>query len=156
MKVAICSDSHDNHLNIIDFLEKIKDQNIKTIIHCGDISFNEALNMFKDNFKGALFFCKGNTDPDYEDTENFKFFKEFGEIELKNKKIAFVHYPKEARILAESGKYDYVFHGHTHKPDKQQIGNTILACPGNVANLYYPPSFAILDLKTNSLELIRL
>jgi hypothetical protein len=35
----------------------------------------------------------------------------------------------------------------------EQIGKSILACPGNVANLYFGPSFAILDTKSKKLEL---
>ena len=55
------------------------------------------------------------------------------EITLGGKKIAVVHYPEKARALAESGKYEMVFYGHTHKPWEERIGQCRLVNPGELA-----------------------
>ena len=113
--------------------------------------------------------------------KNTKIFKDFGETEIvadkgaelpigslapktsrgeiSKIKIAFVHFPDVAKKLAETGKYDFVFHGHTHKPwcsevlTKDTLGTdkkcTVLN-PGNVANQIYPPTFAVWNTSDNS------
>jgi len=101
--------------------------------------------------------------------KNTKIFKDFGEAEIDvlqgvelpigsstpNKiKIAFVHFPKKARELCETGKYDFVFHGHTHKPWQEKINNCMLLNPGNVGNQIYPPTFAVWNTSDNLFELI--
>ena len=55
--------------------------------------------------------------------------------------------------LAESGKYDFVFYGHNHKPWIEEIGETFLANPGTLAGLFNKATFAILDTENKKLEL---
>lgn len=106
--------------------------------------------------------------------KNTIIFKKHGEIKIENKSIAFVHYPDVAKKLAESGKYDFVFYGHTHKPwvafapeftntpkdkkastDREQK-KCIMLNPGNIANEIYPPTFAVWDTKNDKFKLIRI
>jgi predicted phosphodiesterase len=67
-----------------------------------------------------------------------------------------VHYPEVAKQLCESGQYDFVFYGHTHKPWEENIGNCKMLNPGNVANQYYPPTFAAWNTSDNQFKLIRI
>ena len=161
MKIAILSDTHDNLPNFKKAIEEIKKEKIEHVFHCGDVcapaTLREGLNIFKGNF----FLVFGNVDGDlfritrmsYEDFPNLKIFGELGEVELDGKKISFCHFPKVAQGLAHTGKYDLVFYGHTHKPWEEKIEGCRLVNPGNVAGLYYKPTFAIYDSKTDSLEL---
>jgi hypothetical protein len=111
-----------------------------------------------------IFYTFGNLDDDYLKNypfeksfhKNTKVFKNFGEIEIAGKKIAFVHYPEIAQKLCETGKYNLVFHGHTHKPWTEVINNCTLLNPGNVANQMYPPTFAVWNVDQNSFQLIRI
>jgi predicted phosphodiesterase len=82
-------------------------------------------------------------------------FKNVGEINIENKSIAFTHYPEEAEKLAQTGKYNFVFHGHTHRPWTEKIHNAIILNPGNVAGEIYPPTFAVWNTETDHFELIR-
>ena len=82
-----------------------------------------------------------------------KVFEESGQIKIGGKKIAFCHFPEIGRDLAKTQKYDLVFYGHTHKPWEEKIGKTRLVNPGNIAGLFFRPSFAIYDTKTGKLEL---
>jgi len=160
MKIAIISDTHDNLENLKRVLEKIKQEGVNIILHCGDVASKETLNFLFQNFKGRVYLVLGNMDKDYgldkENLEEFsqlEFSSDIKEIELENKKIAFCHHPEIAQNLAKTQKYDYVFYGHTHKPWIENIGETKLINPGNVAGLFYRPSFAICDLKTGKIEL---
>jgi putative phosphoesterase len=161
MKIAILSDSHDNIPNLKKAVSLIKQKKIKTVIHCGDICAAVTLKKAFLNFKGKIHIVFGNVDGDRffsaKDSlimPHIKFWGEFGEIRAGKKKIAFTHSPKLARALAQTGKYDLVFYGHSHKPWEEKVGKTRLVNPGNIANIFYRPSFAIYDTKTNKLELV--
>jgi uncharacterized protein len=163
MSVAIISDVHNNEVNLQEVLNYCKNNNIQTIICCGDLASDETLDFFNDNFNGTIYYTFGNMDNDQ--LENFKaktkykntfLYKEFGETEIENKRIAFVHYPNIARTLCESEKYDFVFYGHTHKPWEEMIGKCKMLNPGNVAGEIYPPTFAIWDTGNDSFKLLRI
>ena len=92
-------------------------------------------------------------------------FSKHGEVEIANKKMAFVHFPEYAERLAKEGRFDFVFYGHTHKPWTEKINGedkngNFKECemlnPGNVANQYYPPTFAVWDSIQDAFSLIRI
>ncbi len=186
MKFAIVSDTHDNIINFnkaVDFLNK---ENISVILHCGDICTQETINQAVKNFKGEIKFVRGNCDYslDYARApilnkigalpstkiENFSaLVPQQMEVELggpssdsgQAKKIVFVHFPEVARRLAESGKYDLVFYGHTHRPwlDRRSFSEggeektCLLINPGELAGQIFKPTFAIYDTESDKLEL---
>jgi uncharacterized protein len=173
MLTAIISDIHNNTVNLQKVLNYCKDNEIKTIICCGDLASDETLDFLNDNYTSTIHYAFGNMDN--EQLDNFKskakykktfLYKDFGEIEIDGKKIAFVHFPEVARKLAETEKYDFVFYGHTHKPWEEIINVTASAeaparrCkmlnPGNVAGEIYPPTFAVWEVKNNNFKLIRI
>jgi putative phosphoesterase len=164
MNIAIISDVHDNISNLKKVLDYCRTNEIEKIICCGDLASIETLDFLNDNFQGEIFFVFGYMDNDYlknypfenNQYKNTRIFKDFGEIEIENKKIAFVHFPQESQKLCESGNYNFVFHGHTHRPWQEKINDCMLLNPGNVANQIYPPTFAIWNTKNNNFELIRI
>ncbi|MDD5638460.1 MAG: metallophosphoesterase [Candidatus Pacebacteria bacterium] len=160
MKIAIVSDTHGNFNNfkrVIDFLNK---ENIKIILHCGDIGSYDFLKESLSNFKGKFFGVLGNMDSDFKfDIEKYQnppfvlVKEDIYEIEIDKKKIAFTHFPEVAKNLAQTQKYDLVFYGHTHKPWEEKIENCRMVNPGNVCGVFYKPTFAIYDTKSDKLEL---
>jgi len=173
MLITIISDIHNNTVNLQKVLNYCKENNIKTIICCGDMASDETLDFLNDNFSGAIHYTFGNMDNDQ--LQDFKFkdkfkntflYKEFGETEIENRKIAFVHFPEIARKLAETGKYDFVFYGHTHKPwsasvktsaDKEEKNkHCLMLNPGNVAGEIYFPTFAVWNTENDKFDLIRI
>ena len=163
MKFAIISDSHDNWPNILTALKFIEKRGIDLIIHCGDISSGEVLRQTGKNFKGKIHAVLGNVSSSLETMQkkaksvgSITIYEETGELKIDNKKIAWNHYPDQAKELAESGKYDLVFYGHDHKPWEKQLGKTTLLNPGTLAGLFNKPSFAIYDTKTDRAELVLL
>jgi putative phosphoesterase len=161
MKIAIVSDSHDNLPNIEKALAYINSQGAELLIHCGDVCAPATLQFIAERFNGPIHLCFGNVDGDrfnmtrlaYEELKNVKIHGEVGELGAGGKKIAFVHYPYMAKGLASEKKYDFVFYGHSHKPWQETIGKTKIVNPGNLANIFYKPTLAFYDTKTDKLEL---
>jgi len=167
MKIAIISDSHDNVPNMEKALKYINDQKIKTIVHCGDLCAPSMLiSVIVPNFKSKIYLVNGNVgDPELLE-EIAKKYKDVnvcgdtGKIEIDGKKIGFTHFPIEAKKLAETGKYDLVFYGHTHKPWEENLRLTTdnsktvrLVNPGTLAGMFYKATFAIYDTESDKLEL---
>ncbi|HOW60571.1 MAG TPA: YfcE family phosphodiesterase [Candidatus Moranbacteria bacterium] len=164
MQIAIISDIHDNITNLTKVLDYCREHKIEKTICCGDLASLETLDFLNDNFQKEIFFVFGNMDDDYLRNYPFenniykhtKIFKDFGEAEIEKQKIAFVHKPEPAKNLCETGKYDFVFHGHTHKPWTEKINNRTILNPGNVANQIYPPTFAVWHTENNKFDLIKI
>lgn len=190
MKIAILSDSHDNIPNLEKALDWINQEGIKIIIHCGDLGAPSILTkVMIPKFSGKIHLVYGNVDDpellekEVKNFENIKVHGEVGEIELAANtkhsvsRIAFTHQPEKAKELAQSGKYDIVFYGHTHKPWLQQVQinidqnadrrgydlgvnqlrnqrkSAMLVNPGTLAGMFYKATFAVYDTETNKLEL---
>jgi uncharacterized protein len=147
MKIAIVSDTHNNWPNFKKAIEWIKKEKIQLILHCGDIQSQEIIDDAKKHFGREIKFVKGNADYDLPDLPgNLK-------IEFNNKKIGFVHFPNEAKKMAQSGKYDLVFYGHTHRAWDEKIGDCHMINPGELAGQFFKPTFAVYDTATGNLEL---
>ena len=162
MKIAIISDSHNNETNLRKFLRYCDNEKIKTIISCGDMASLEMMDVLNDNFDGDIHYTFGNADYDdlrnlesQEKYKNTSIYKKHGETEINGKKIAFVHFPEVARRLAENGRFDFVFYGHTHQPWEQHFGKCKMLNPGTLAGEIYLPTFAVWNTKNNKLSLIR-
>ncbi len=170
MQIAIIADIHNNEVNLKKVLDFCAKNLIEKIICCGDLATQETLDFFCDNFTGEIFYVFGNMDngqfSDFRfasndsvngtQYKNAQVFKTYGEIKVDDKEIAFIHFPQEAKKLAESGKYNFVFYGHTHKPWEEMIGHCKILNPGNVTGDFYPPTFATWNTNDNKFELIRI
>ncbi|MFH0853879.1 MAG: YfcE family phosphodiesterase [bacterium] len=169
MNIAIISDSHDNLTNIYKALDWMNKNEVREIIHCGDICAPGALREIANNFKGEIHIVYGNVDGDREGMEqiaieagNVIIYGETGEIiskkqqnkkTIKQFKIAFTHFPWTAKNLAKTGKYHYVFYGHTHKPWEESCGNCKIINPGTLAGMFYKATFAIFNTESEELSL---
>ena len=160
MRIAIISDTHGNVANLKKITQWLNKENIELVLHCGDIGDPESLKESLADFTGEFLGVFGNMDVDYKiligeynKIPRVKIKENILETEVDKKKIAFTHYPKDAKGLAESGKYNLVFYGHTHKPWEEKVGNCRLVNPGEVAGQRFKPTFAVYDTKTDKLEL---
>ncbi|MBU1164822.1 metallophosphoesterase [Patescibacteria group bacterium] len=163
MKIAIISDSHDNITNIYKFLDYAKKQNVEMIIHCGDVCAPSVLKELGDKFGGQIHLVYGNVDGDKvmmekiaQSFNHFTIHGEIGKVDVDGKKIVLTHFLETARELAETGKYNYVFYGHNHKPWQELVGNTQLINPGTLAGLFAKATFALWDTKDREPKLILL
>lgn len=163
MNIAIISDSHDNIPNIEKFIKWANGNNAGAVIHCGDIC---APSIIK-NFLGPKLNCPvhlihGNvSDRELlakvsEQFKNVTLHGDFGEVKLGGKKVAFAHYPNQAKELAELGKYDLVFYGHNHQPWDEVVGKTRMLNPGTLAGMFNRATFAVYETGTGKAELMLL
>jgi len=164
MKIAIFSDIHDNLSNLKKALQVCQERKIKSIFFLGDLCSPFTLSYLGES-KAKVYFVFGNNDGDkvkiIEKAKNFpniEIFYEnvFGEKKISGVKIGFVHWREIALRMAQSRKYKVVLFGHTHKKEKKKIGKTLMINPGEIGGNLFPPSFAILDLKTFKVEFIDL
>ena len=146
MKIAVVSDTHNNWPNFKKAIDWIKKEKIQLILHCGDINGQEIIDDAKSYFSDTIHFVKGNGDYGLD-------FPDKMEIELNKKKIAFCHFPDMAKKMAQSGKYDLVFYGHTHRPWDEKVGECHMINPGELAGQFYKASFAVYDTVGGKLEL---
>ena len=156
MKIAVVSDTHDNIANFKKAIDWIKKEKIQLILHCGDISTQETIDEVRKYFVGDIKFVKGNADFNLDLPEKMEIEIEdppTPEATARRRKIAFAHFPDIAKKLAQSGKFDLVFYGHTHRPWDENIGNTYMINPGELAGQFYKPTFAVYDNATEKLEL---
>ncbi|MEI6288581.1 MAG: YfcE family phosphodiesterase [bacterium] len=180
MLIAIISDSHDNITNIEKFLSWAKENKIETIIHCGDIASPETIDYLSKNFSGVIHFAFGNMDNNYRSAiltmkniwTNVELHGNIGttvipaEAGISSKiheipgqarddiRIAFCHFPDQAKELASSGNYNLVFYGHTHKPWMETLPNNCqLINPGTLGGIFSKATFAIYDTISKKLEL---
>jgi len=164
MKVAIISDVHDNLANLKKVLRYCAENKIQKMICCGDTASEETIDFLVDNFSGKIWLTPGNMDAGYWDYEklakkyqgtNLQIFPAEGEVEIDGHKVAFIHFPNKAKKLAQTGKYEFVFYGHTHKPWEEKINGCRVLNPGNVANIHYPATFAVWTTGNNKVQLLR-
>lgn len=161
MKMAVLSDVHDNLWNLDKVIGKIKDEKIDAMIFCGDMCAPPAFRKLAE-INLPLYMVFGNVDGAQKEIthlastkyDNVVLEKEILEIEIDSKKIAVCHNNIFAEGLASTGKYEIVFHGHTHKVRNEKIGKTIIANPGEVHGYKTGKcTFGIFDTKKNEFEI---
>lgn len=159
MKVAIISDIHDNMSNLDKFINWSNFNKISKIICCGDICSSNTLKHLAHKFKGEIFLVLGNGDfyekKDYLSCKNIKYYDLVGTFKIGDLSFLFSHYEKEVSKLlkVDQDNFDFAFYGHSHKPWLEKKGKTLVANPGNLAGIFFNPTFAILDTINKNLEL---
>jgi uncharacterized protein len=158
MKIAIGSDLHDNLFNLNIFLKILKEEKIKKIIFCGDLTNKETLKDISKNFEGEIIMIRGNADiyPEKEvnNYQNIKHLGRYGFYTSNNFEIGICHEPKFIKTLfQEKNNLDYVFYGHTHKPWKYQKNKAKIINPGALEGGWQKASFAIWDDQSRTIKL---
>ena len=163
MKIAVMADIHGN----MAFLERAKkiidDQKIDIVLVCGDIQSEDTFREL-DNWSQKVYVAFGNADYGLREmldqgilwAEHMEIFLDYGVLNIGGAKVAFCHYPKFAQKLAESGRFDVIFYGHSHKPWEEKIGRTILLNPGEIQARDGKPTFALYDIAKMKAELVLL
>jgi putative phosphoesterase len=170
VKIGLISDTHDNIKNIKAAVRIFTERKVEYAIHAGDITTPEAVEAFSGmRLIGVL----GNNDIDIEAISSaFQKIKgelrgDFCEFEQDRLVIAVYHGTdfKRRESIIQSGKYDLVIYGHTHKMENKEIAsqdenrkNTIVINPGTANGWFfgYKATAAIFDTITKECEFIEL
>src|SRR5262245_39150419 len=159
MRIAVLSDTHSRYETVERVLKIIEERQVERIIHCGDIEDSDTVWLFP----GNTHFVFGNCDVERHSIRQAAYgigatlHEPFGNLMLADKMIAFVHSDDKRLFqqLEASGKYDYLFYGHTHVAEQHQTGPTRVINPGALHRAR-PKTFVILDLATGEAESIEI
>ena len=163
MKIGLISDTHDNIQNIQKAISLFNDKHVSFVIHAGDIVSPEAV----EAFTGVkLIAVLGNNDLEVDGLTN-AFDRIGGQLkgefhELVQDDLIFAIYhgtnPRRKESLIQSGKYDVVVYGHTHRIQNKKIGKTLVVNPGTAKGWFfgYRATAAVFDTKTKESEFLYL
>ncbi|MEM1514658.1 MAG: metallophosphoesterase [Candidatus Bathyarchaeia archaeon] len=163
-KVGVVADTHDR-LHAIDLVvEKFNDENIDLVLHAGDYVAPFAVLRFKP-LKAKLIGVFGNNDGDHNllrrrfEEIGAQLHGKFAEINVSGLKVALIHGEDDAllKALINSGYYDVLIYGHTHKAEIQNVGRTLVINPGEACGyLTGKATIAILSVEERKAEMIEL
>lgn len=166
MLIAILSDIHDNVTNMRRALQHAAEVGCTRLLFLGDMTDLGTFSLMLELWKHPLHIVPGNNDFYYDEfrrkaTDSFRHVHLYDPVADivpgGNRRVFMMHEPERGAIhTAESGEYDLVLYGHTHRPMQQRCGNTILANPGEIQGRYGSAFFAIYDTDAHSLQHVRL
>ena len=159
--IGIISDSHDNLGAIRKAVEFFNDNEVKAVLHAGDLVSPFTARVFE-KLKSKLYVVFGNNDGDkvmltksFEDI-GATVCGDFGELTVDSLHIALLHGTNEALVkaLAKSEDFDVIIRGHTHDPGIKVIKGTLLINPGECCGWVTGKStVGILELPSKKFEL---
>jgi putative phosphoesterase len=160
MLIAVLSDSHSDFKNIELALARLRGSGVEHVFHCGDIDRPAAASMFADLPTTFVF---GNVDSDFEgicqaiEQSGNRCCGRLCDVEVAGRKIAMQHGDdaRSLRSLELSGRYDFLFYGHTHVAEQHSTGPTLVVNPGALHRAR-TKSLALIDLGAKSCEIVPL
>jgi putative phosphoesterase len=135
MKIGLISDTHDNLEKTERAVDFFEEEEVETVIHCGDMVAPFTAELFDADFKFHA--VRGNNDGEWnlkQVIENFgNFYNNMAELEIDGQSICVYHGTEEEIVegLVEKD-YDYVFRGHTHRKKIKSHGETVEVNPGGI------------------------
>jgi hypothetical protein len=153
------SDTHDNIPLVKKAIEIFNEKRVGYVIHAGDYTSPFTLKLFKElqcKYIGIF----GNNDGDklllLESAEG-NIRNQPYIFTLRDRKIVVMHEHHVVDALADSGHFDLVIYGHTHKADVRKVKNTLVVNPGEVSTyLYGKATVALVDLEKLEAEIVEL
>ncbi len=161
MIISVISDSHDHIQNLKKAVEISNERGAEYLLHLGDIIAPYSAKILAD-FSGIVHAVFGNNDG--EKNGLARVFNQFGgtienppyKLSIKDKKMALMHEPYILDDLVASKHYDYIFYGHLHEADLNQINSCYTLNPGELCGWSHRPSFYLINLGQNHFEQIDL
>jgi uncharacterized protein len=156
MRIGIVSDTHGNRLMVNLALAELRQREITTVLHCGDIDDPETVALFRGFTTHFVF---GNCDIEKAALRSVMadigatLHDHFGSVELEGVKLAFLHGDDKImmRDVERSGYYDFLFYGHTHEAEEHRNGPTRIINPGALHRAR-SKTFVVLDLGSREVE----
>ncbi|HET6883262.1 MAG TPA: YfcE family phosphodiesterase [Pirellulales bacterium] len=154
MRIGVVSDTHGHVPYTRNAVRMLESLDVELVIHCGDIGSADIVDLFA---AWPTHFVFGNVDVDWQSLEaairaaGQTCHGRFGSLELAGKKVAFLHGDDTALLTqtVAGGRYDLVFHGHTHLARNERHGATLVLNPGA---LYRATPHSIASVELPSLE----
>jgi putative phosphoesterase len=160
MLVGVIADTHDNMNMLKNAVDLFNERGVELVLHAGDYVAPFTAREFR-RLKCNLVGVFGNNDGEkFGLANNYSSFAELHEgihqLELDGKKIAMTHCPEIAETLTDSGVYDVVIYGHTHRADIRGP-SPLMINPGECGGwLEGKCTVVILDLSAMDAEIVTL
>jgi uncharacterized protein len=159
MIIGALSDTHDNMPQIRKAVDFFRERGVEHVIHAGNFTSPFTFQSLKElicEFTGIF----GNNDCDkflFHTLSGGRVHNQPYAFELARKKIVVIHEHHIVDALANSGHYDLVVYGHTHKAEIRKAGLTLMVNPGEAGScLNGKSTVAIVDLSDMTAEIISL
>ena len=162
MRIGVLSDTHDNVSNLIFALETLRERGIDTVVHCGDLTDFDLFSHFSD-FR--LIYLIGNMDVspgtvqqrvNRISPDNFAGLVFTGKLDGVWVAATHSHLEGQVMSLVRERRYQWLFHGHTHRRRDETIRGTRVVNPGALGgSARSSHSFCMVDLGAGDLEFIR-
>lgn len=160
MKLAVISDTHDAFANLALAMPHMARADV--VIHCGDVCSPFIIGQLGKGVTVPVHVVWGNNEGDIllmtrvaAEFPHIHFHGELAELDFEGFSVAVNHYPRLARALAQTGRYNLVCYGHDHTPHFSRNGVTDLLNPGELLGLKSQPTIAIYDTISRSAEHVR-
>jgi putative phosphoesterase len=156
MRIGIVSDTHNRYATAEKALKLLRQEGVRLILHCGDIEDADMVWLFEGFTTHFVF---GNCDHDRPglrramQESGATLHEPFGNLELEGRKIAWLHGDDKQLFqdVERSGRFDYLFYGHTHEAEQHQTGRTLVINPGALYRARVK-TCAVLDLEGGKVE----
>ncbi|MBQ6519224.1 MAG: metallophosphoesterase family protein [Anaerolineaceae bacterium] len=159
MRLAVISDTHDAIFSTQDVLKMITAEGVDTIIHCGDMTTAYTAELFTDF---CVYHALGNNDYDSfgisdalrrckPGSRSDRWYKGM----FDGKMIGAVHeeHSREFAGMMDSGIFNYIFVGHTHRKSDRTVGKTRIINPGAIGGAHRGErGFLIIDFATGEIN----
>lgn len=139
MKVGIVSDSHADHKLAVEMAKEFNDRSVECVLCAGDVVSTEVVRAFGE-VEGARFIgVFGNCDHEREALSEAargiggEFCGEVFSGEVGGKRVYMTHIPRNIDIISNSGNFDLVVYGHTHRLDIHYDNGAVTVNPGRDA-----------------------
>jgi uncharacterized protein len=153
MKILIISDSHGNIANLKHVMGFGKKIGAKAVIHCGDWSTIESIEMVL-SYELPLYSVLGNADisPEVEkilSNKCKKFDRVFLTLELDGKRIGVIH--SINNLQSKIDNLDIIFYGHNHRQSESDRDGIKIVNPGALEN---DINFVVYDTNSVKIEFV--
>ena len=152
MRIGVISDTHGHLQNTRAAVRMLEALEVEAVLHAGDIGSGDVVKLLA---AWPAHFVFGNCDFDTDhlrasiEQAGLTCHGRFGDIALSGRRIALLHSDDSRRFqqVRESGDYDLVCYGHTHRAEQHREGKTLVLNPGALYRAT-PHSLAVVELAT--------
>lgn len=159
MTIGVLSDTHDDTNYIQKALYIFEKSRPELLVFCGDATTPSSLEWFCEY---RIIYTYGNGDFLTGEIQallkahnplNYAGFVYEGELSKKMVGVTHGHLEDKLKEMLYSGRYDYIFSGHTHLRMDKRIGKTRVINPGSLGGLKKQSrSVALLDIEMDQLH----
>ncbi|NLX49526.1 MAG: metallophosphoesterase [Methanospirillum sp.] len=165
MRIGIISDTHDRQRMVGHAVEWLNRADLDLVLHAGDY-VSPFVVPWLAPLSVPLIGVFGNNDGDrvllaerFAEHDHLELRGDFARIEVEGSEIALLHGHQRELLeaLVASQGFDYVVHGHSHRPGTGWQGRTLVINPGTVSGILAEyPTVALLDTDDRTAEVVEL